>query len=182
MRRFLPILFPLCAALVVAGLPACGPNCDPACDAETPFCIDEGARCVECLTSADCYSAEVGAARCDDNVCVRGCSEREDCRDVVNDRGNAQPACLRMVRDFQVHTECGELPDDWLLSDDGQGYCAPRRWPSCDCTSLSYYCDFVPCDLFDSACDHAPDDYVERVDEHGCPGYDLVNSGFECEW
>lgn len=74
------------------------------------------------------------------------------------------------------------LPEGVTRSPDGAGYCFPLEGYTCDCTPLDYFCETLDCQSAErrNVCDAPPPDFVEIVDEHGCPGFELVPSGESC--
>lgn len=152
-----------------------------AAELEEPVCHQVAGECVECRDSTDCTDPR--AARCEEGACV-SCRTRGDCRGVVDGDGEPLDACTSPDPDNHLSGTCEPLPEWITLSPDDEGYCWEPTGPSCDCTRLDYFCDWVPCRgaRYGGVCDAHPSDFREIADEHGCAGYDLdiVGSDLLC--
>lgn len=167
---------------------------EPLCDELTGECVecrnnehcngsdaricDEG-TCVGCRDSSDCTDPRF--ARCEEGACVF-CRTRGDCRGVVDGDGLPLDACTSPDPDNHLSGTCQPLPEWITLSPDDEGYCWEPTGPSCDCTRLDYFCDWVPCRgaRYGGVCDAHPSTFREIVDEHGCPGYDVTGTEPAC--
>lgn len=72
------------------------------------------------------------------------------------------------------------LPEGVTRSPDGAGYCFPLEGYTCDCTPLDYFVSRPDNLAEDGVCGAHPSSFVEVTDEHGCLGFEIVETDESC--